>query len=69
MTKKGKSFMLLTGVLRDADDKSGDFEIFSEGTPYSTFNFHYEKKNFDRLHNLMRFNTLLHKEVGTFVES
>jgi len=51
------------GVLRDADDKSGDFEIFSEGTPYSTFNFHYEKKNFDRLHNLMRFNTLLHKET------
>jgi len=51
------------GVLRDPEDKSGDFELFGENTPYSTFNFHYEKKNFDRLHNLIRFNTLLHKKT------
>ncbi len=52
------------GVPRAPDDKSGDFDLFSEGTPYSTFNFHYERSNFDRLHNLTRFNTLLHKQVA-----
>jgi len=51
------------GVERDEDDTRGDFDLFGDTSPYSTFNFHYEKKNFDRLHNLMRFNTLLHKQT------
>ena len=37
-----------------------DFSVFEDpDTPYSTFNFHYPPKTFDRLEKLNEFNTLL----------
>ncbi|XP_076823546.1 cytosolic phospholipase A2-like [Clavelina lepadiformis] len=54
------------GVLRDEGDEWGDFNIFStehEHNPYSTFNFHYTNMQFDKLFQLMQFNTLLHLDV------
>ncbi|XP_032814459.1 cytosolic phospholipase A2 isoform X2 [Petromyzon marinus] len=37
----------------------GDFDIFDDPcSPYSTFNFHYAPEAFQRLHDLMEFNTL-----------
>ena len=54
----------LTGVLRDPDDKSGDFDVFSKKDVYSTFKFCYKKEEFDDIHNLMKFNTFINKEVS-----
>ncbi|XP_059164143.1 uncharacterized protein LOC131947080 [Physella acuta] len=40
-----------------------DFDVFDDPkAPYSTFNFTYTHKNFERLSQLMEFNTLLHIE-------
>uniref|UniRef100_UPI00358E2DC2 cytosolic phospholipase A2 isoform X1 n=2 Tax=Myxine glutinosa TaxID=7769 RepID=UPI00358E2DC2 len=48
------------GVLRNPEEKDfADFEIFDDpDSPYSTFNFHYSRQAFQRLHDLMEFNTL-----------
>lgn len=41
-----------------------DFEIFDDpNRPYSTFNFKYTNLAFDRLADLMEFNTLLCKDL------
>ena len=57
-------FTMLLGVKRPVFDKSADFKIFDDPNgPYRTFNFQYSNEDFDRLHNLMEFNTLLHFEV------
>jgi len=54
------------GVEREPSDRRGDFKIFDDPkTPYSTFNFQYSNEAFDKLHDLMEFNTLLHIEVST----
>nr|XP_002127884.2 cytosolic phospholipase A2 isoform X4 [Ciona intestinalis] len=50
------------GVKREAGDTRGDFNIYDPKSPYSTFNFQYPNEAFDRLHELMEFNTLLHIE-------
>jgi len=50
------------GVKRADDDTSGDFDIFEEESPYSTFDFHYKEEEFNKLHDLMKFNTLLNKQ-------
>ena len=42
----------------------GNFDIFDDPEkPYSSFNFEYTGKSFDRLHELMRYNTLAHMDV------
>ncbi|KAM4641657.1 cytosolic phospholipase A2 isoform 1-T2 [Discoglossus pictus] len=49
------------GVRRETDEEIefADFDIFDDPeTPFSTFNFQYPNEAFDRLHNLMEFNTL-----------
>ncbi|CAK8673396.1 unnamed protein product [Clavelina lepadiformis] len=52
------------GIPREQEDDWGDFDIFSKQgkpikcNPYSTFNFHYTKEQFDKLFQLMKFNTL-----------
>ncbi|XP_053549837.1 cytosolic phospholipase A2 [Bombina bombina] len=47
------------GVHREPDDLFADFDIFDDPeTPFSTFNFQYPHEAFDRLHDLMEFNTL-----------
>ncbi|XP_067273846.1 cytosolic phospholipase A2 isoform X1 [Pseudorasbora parva] len=54
------------GVPRETDKERefADFDIFDDPeTPYSTFNFHYSKKAFTQLHDLMEFNTLNNIEV------
>ncbi|XP_076821568.1 cytosolic phospholipase A2-like isoform X1 [Clavelina lepadiformis] len=55
------------GVPRARGDTSGDFDIFdAPKTPYSTFNFQYANEEFDRLRDLVEFNTLLH--IDTIIE-
>ena len=49
--------------MRKPDDKEGDFEIFSEDNPWSTFDFHYKIDEFEKLHDLVKFNTLISKQV------
>ena len=56
--------MFLIGIRRSPQDEEGNFDIFDDPKSlYSTFNFHYSNQAFDRLHNLMEFNTLLHVDV------
>ena len=55
-----------TGIKRETEEEKeyGDFSLFEDpDDPYSTFNFHYLNKPFDRLSNLMEFNTLLCGDV------
>uniref|UniRef100_H2Z676 Phospholipase A2 n=1 Tax=Ciona savignyi TaxID=51511 RepID=H2Z676_CIOSA len=51
------------GVERLPGDTRGDFNIYDPKSPYSTFNFQYPNEAFDRLHELVEFNTLLHIET------
>ena len=56
----------LSGVPRKtAEEKDfGDFLIFEDPESwYSTFNFHYPVKQFDRLADLNEFNTLLGEQT------
>lgn len=56
------SFRFLLGVPRKTTEEKdfGDFSVFEDPeAPYSTFNFHYLPKPFDRLEALSKFNTLL----------
>lgn len=47
----------------DAEKEFADFDIFDDpDRPYSTFNFRYTHKAFDRLTQLSEFNTLLYTE-------
>ena len=62
------------GVPRETQEELdfADFDLFDDPErPYSTFNFKYQHKAFDRLTQLAEFNTLLHvediKKVPTFV--
>merc|ERR1719466_250389 len=50
------------GVPREPEDKAGDFKIFTEETPYSTYDFQYEEHEFEKLHNLIKFNTIINKQ-------
>jgi len=50
------------GVPREADDSRGDFQLFTEDSPFSTFDFQYEDFEFNQLHELIRFNTLNNKD-------
>lgn len=52
------------GLRRTKSEKEfADFDIFDDPkNPYSTFNFKYENLAFDRLAELMEFNTLLFKD-------
>ena len=50
--------------MRDPEDTEGDFDIFVKDTPYSsTFDLHYEKEEFEKLHDLVKFNTEINKQV------
>ena len=52
----------LLGVARETHEekKFGDFSVFEDpDNQYSTFNFHYPQKSFDRLQKLNEFNTVL----------
>lgn len=50
------------GVPRKPEDKKGDFLIFTKNTPYLTSDFVYENHEFERLHDLIKFNTMLNKQ-------
>lgn len=55
------------GVPRETDKEIefADFDIFDDAaSPYSTFNFKYSNLAFQRLHDLMEFNTLNNIEVS-----
>lgn len=53
------------GVPRSPDDESGKFKIFDHpGDPFSTYKFQYSNESFDKLHDLVEFNTLINIEVG-----
>ena len=61
-----KLFTCFTGVPRQTDEEKefADFDIFDDPkAPYSTFKFQYSHKTFERLHQLMEFNTLMHVET------
>jgi phospholipase A2 len=46
------------------DKDFGNFSIFDDpNEPYSTFKFQYDHKTFDRLHELMKFNTMLNIDM------
>ncbi|XP_076822439.1 cytosolic phospholipase A2-like isoform X2 [Clavelina lepadiformis] len=57
------------GIPREQGDDRGEFNIFSINgepipkNPYKTFNFCYSKDEFDKLFQLMHFNTLLHLDT------
>jgi len=53
----------LPGVVREEDDKFGDFNCFDENNNFSTFKFAYENEEFDRLSSLTEFNTLLSMDI------
>lgn len=55
----------ITDVPRETEEEVefADFDVFNDPkAPYSTFNFTYTHRNFERLSQLMEFNTLLHIE-------
>ena len=59
-------FYLLPGVHRETDEdrEFANFSIFDDpDKPYSTFKFQYDGRTFDRLHELMKFNTLLNVDL------
>jgi phospholipase A2 len=42
----------------------GNFDIFDDPEqPYSSFNFEYKPEAFERMHELMKFNTLLNMDL------
>jgi phospholipase A2 len=46
------------------DKDFANFDIFDDpDQPYSSFTFEYENRTFDRLHELMKFNTLLNMDL------
>lgn len=54
------------GVPRTTDEEKefADFDIFDDPQrPYSTFNFKYPKKSFERLSKLTEYNTLLYTDL------
>ena len=58
--------IFITGIKRETEDEKqfADFDIFDDPErPYSTFNFKYTNKAFERLSALMEFNTLLYKDL------
>lgn len=68
-------FVLMNGSFKDysrpgvprttsSEKEFGTFAVFEDPDDhYSTFNFHYSHKSFDRLTQLMEFNTLLAEET------
>ena len=54
---------------REPEDKAGDFQIFTEETPYSTYDFQYEEHEFEKLHNLIKFNTIINKQVRYLIDT
>ena len=59
-------FKYSTGVPRATQEEKdfANFSIFDDPEePYSSFKFHYDHKTFDRLHELMKFNTLLNVDL------
>lgn len=58
--------VLFAGIKRETKEEFdfANFTIFDDPeTPYSTFNFTYDKKSFDRLAQLTEFNTLQNIEL------
>ncbi|CAL4073225.1 unnamed protein product, partial [Meganyctiphanes norvegica] len=53
------------GVLRSTDEefKFSNFPCYGKGSGFGTFKFHYDSKEYNRLSQLMEFNTLLHKDT------
>jgi phospholipase A2 len=48
----------------EEDKEFGNFAIFDDPEdPYSSYKFEYEEKHFDRLHELMKYNTLANMDV------
>jgi hypothetical protein len=59
-------WLSILGVLLETekDKKFANFSIFDDTKErYSTFKFQYEPKTFDRLHELMKFNTRLNIDL------
>ena len=59
-------FKYSTGVPRETQEEKdfANFSIFDDPEePYSSFKFHYDHQTFDRLHELMKFNTLLNVDL------
>uniref|UniRef100_A0A2D4I183 Uncharacterized protein n=1 Tax=Micrurus lemniscatus lemniscatus TaxID=129467 RepID=A0A2D4I183_MICLE len=57
---------LMIGVPRETQEEKdfADFDIFDDpDSPFSTFNFKYSNEAFNRLHDLMEFNTLNNLDV------
>lgn len=57
---------MVSGKPRESeeDKEFGNFAIFDDpDQPYSSFNFEYDDKHFDRLCQLMRYNTLANMDT------
>ena len=49
---------------KEEDKEFANFDIFDDPEePYSSFTFEYKNRTFDRLHELMKFNTLLNMDL------
>ncbi|XP_071097196.1 cytosolic phospholipase A2-like [Haliotis cracherodii] len=56
----------MPGIPRETEEEKdfADFDLFDDPErPYSTFNFKYTNKSFDRLTKLTEFNTLMYKDL------
>ena len=49
--------------MRDSGDEEGNFNIYAKNSPYATFDLHYKKEEFEKLHKLVKFNTEINKQV------
>jgi len=49
------------GILRKEEDEEGDFDIFSKDSPWTTLG-QYKTSDFEKLHDLMKFNTAVSKQ-------
>ena len=48
--------------MRKEEDEEGDFDIFSKDSPWTTLG-QYKTSDFEKLHDLMKFNTAVSKQV------
>jgi hypothetical protein len=56
---------MLIGVPRETTEEKefGNFDVFGDNTPYSTFYFYYTALDFDRLVKLIEFNVKLKMDI------
>ena len=60
-------YLIILDLKRTEGDQSGHVNLFGAGSDYSTENFTYTNQVYDKLFNLMYFNTSCAKKVRKFL--